>query len=496
MLYQTPCYHACAVFIVVRVYIGDLGNNGDPEDLRRIFSRYGSVQDVWVAHKPPGFAFVFYKTVREAREAVKGADGRLVCGVRVRVRMGTEINPSETHQHGRSFEREYDSPPRERNRGGSLHHSKSYQQSRGPRHGERSGRNYEQQHTPPPSRSSPPRSSSSGWSSRGSGRSMPRPHPSSTGYAKSSHIEDSYSPSSHSKYGAHKRGHEPSSHYPPPNDRYSSREGGRNRITRHHRSSPDRFSRFSPPPTEVIYHGNKRTAHDRFERHEAQQFDYKDKHQRNRRGGHKEPYTKIPSHHQHHRSRSPHSFSPPPARQRHDRRHDNKGGWSYSSNHSPPAPPPSRRSHRDDNHDHRGYRERVSHDEPFEARSFTSDRGDRGSGRKNFMYDDGRTESRYSGKEHLYKSADREVKYKGRQQPFPASEHYSRQEEYHEPYVVQERVEYLDNRSDRGSSLEGVGLDDDFSDVIIECDPNDLRRKLLNEGDTREVREASSSERG
>ena len=485
----------CAVCVVVRVYIGDLGNNGDPEELRRMFSRYGSVQDVWVAHKPPGFAFVFYKTVREAREAVKGADGRPVCGVRVRVRMGTEINPSEAHHQGRGFEREFDSPPpRERNRGGGLHHSKSYQQSRGPRHGERSGRNYEQ-HTPPqrrnytpPPRSPPPRSS--GWSGRGSGRSMPRPHPSSTGYAKSSHIDDSYSPPSHSKYGAHKRSHESSSHYPPPNDRYSSREGG-SRITRHHRPSPDRFPRYSPP-AEMIYHGSKRT-NDRFERHEAQPFDYKDKHQRNRRGGHKEPYTKIPSHHQHHRSRSPvHSFSPPPTRQR----HDNKSGWNYGSNHSPPAPPLSRRSHRDDNHDHRGYRERVSHDEAFEARGFSSDRGERGS-RKDFTYDDGRNESsRYSGKEHLYKSADREVKYKGRQQPLPASEHYSRQEEYHEPFVVQERVEYLDNRSDRGSSLEGVGIDDDYPDVIIERDPNDLRRKLLNEGDTREVREASSSERG
>ena len=457
-----------------------------------MFSRYGSVQDVWVAHKPPGFAFVFYKTMREAREAVKGADGRMVCGVRVRVRMGTEVNPSEAHYQGRSFEREYDSPPRERSRGGSSHQSKSYQQqSRGPHHSDRSGRNYEQRSPQP--RSPPPHS---GWSGRGSGRSMPRPHSSSTGYtysSKFSHVEDTYSPvPSHSKYGGHKRSHG-LPHYPP-NDRHSSREGG-SRITRH-RSSPERFPKYSPP-AEVIYHGNRR-ANDRFERHEVQQFNYKDQHQRSRGGGRKEAYPKMSSHHQHRmRSRSPHSFSPPPGRQRHDRRHDNKGGWSYSGNHSPP--PPSRRSHRDDSHDHRGYRDRVSHDEQFEVHGdFGSDRGDSRGSRKDFMYDDGgRTESRYSNKEHLYKSADREVKYKGRQQPFPDSEHYSRQEEYHEPFVRQERVEYLDNRSDRGSSLEGVDVDDDYDDdVIVERDPNDLRRKLLSEGDTRNVREASSSERG
>ena len=456
-----------------------------------MFSRYGSVQDVWVAHKPPGFAFVFYKTVREAREAVKSADGRMVCGVRVRVRMGTEVNPSEAHYQGRSFEREYDSPPRERSRGGSSHQSKSYQQqSRGPHHSDRSGRNYEQRSSPQP-RSPPPRS---GWSGRGSGRSMPRPHSSSAGYAyssKFSHVEDTYSPvPSHSKYGGHKRSHG-LPHYPP-NDRHSSREGG-SRITRH-RSSPDRFPKYSPP-AEVMYHGNRR-ANDRFERHEVQQFNYKDQHQRSRGGGRKEAYPKMPSHQHRMRSRSPHSFSPPPGRQRHDRRHDNKGGWSYSGNHSPP--PPSRRSHRDDSHDHRSYRDRVSHDEQFEVHGdFSSDRVDSRGSRKDYVYDDGgRTESRYSNKEHLYKSADREVKYKGRQQSFPDSEHYSRQEEYHEPFVRQERVEYLDNRSDRGSSLEGVDVDDDYDDVIVECDPNDLRRKLLSEGDTRNVREASSSDRG
>ena len=477
------------------MYIGDLGNNGDPDELRRMFSRYGSVQDVWVAHKPPGFAFVFYKTVREAREAVKGADGRMVCGVRVRVRMGTEMNQSEAQYQGASFEREYDSPPRERSRAGSSYQGRSYQQgqSRGPRHSERSSRNHEQYSPPHPS---PPRS---GWSGRGSHRSIPRSHPSSMGHSyssRSSHAEDLYSPPPHSKYGGHKKSYEASSHYPPPaNDRYSSREGGSRITSRHHHTSPDRLPRFSPP-ADIAYHGNRR-GNNKFDRHEVQQYDYKVKLQRSRHKEHE--YPKISSHHHpSHRSRSPHSFSPPPAR--HDRRHGNKGGWSYG-NHSPPPQLPSHRTHYDDQ-DHRGYRERASRDEQFEAR-FSSDRVDRGS-RKDFMFDGGRSDnSRYGSRnnEHMYKSADREVKYRGHQRFPSSSEHYSGAEYRDEPrpYIRQERVEYVEqSRSDRGSSLEGVGMDDDFSDVVIvERDPNDLRRKLLSEGDSeREVREAASSERG
>lgn len=468
------------------MYVGDLGNNGDPDELRRMFSRYGSVQDVWVAHKPPGFAFVFYKTGREAREAVKGANGRMVCGVRVRVRMGTEMNQSEAPYQGRSFEREYDSPPRERSRAGSSYQGRTYQQSqpRGQRHPERSSRSYVE-HSPPPR--SPPHSS---WSSKGSHRNMPHSHPSSVGHSFSSrsHPEDLYSPPppSHSKYGGHKKSYEATSHYSS-NDRYSSREGGSRITSRPRHISPDRLPRFSPP-ADTAYHGNRR-GNNRFERHEVQQFDYKDKLQRSR---HKEHvYPKISSH-RHHRSRSPHSFSPPPVR--HDRRHGNKAGWSYG-NHSPPAQPPGRRPHYDDTHDHHGYRERASRDEQFEARSFSSDRAVRGS-RKDYMFDGGRSDnssSRYSSKnnEHSYKPADREVKYRGHQR-YPSNERYSGQAEFQdEVYTRQEYVEH--SRSDRGSSLEGVGVDDEFPDVMI-VEPHDLRRKLLSEGDNE--REAVSSERG
>lgn len=485
--------HVC-LFVVVRVYIGDLGNNGDPDELRRMFARYGSVQDVWVAHKPPGFAFIFYKTVREAREAVKGADGRVVCGVRVRVRMGTDVNQLETHHRGRSFEREYEQPQRDRSRGGSSYQSRNYHQqtsSRGPRHSDRIARDYEE-------RSPPPRA---GWSSRGSHRSISHSHPSSMGHgysSKLSYTEDLYSlpSSSHSKYGGHKRNYEPFLHHSP-GDRYSYKDGYTSRdgsriTSRYHHTSPEYLPRFSPSAHDMDY----KRGSDRFEHREVQQYGYKDKATRSGGGEYRThvSYPKISSHHhhQHHRSRSPHSFSPPPIRQQHNRKHGNKGMWGHDS--YSPSP-----RHYDDNHDdyHHSW---ESRDEQYEAHSsFSKDRGTERGSRKDYMFD-GRAENRYGSKknEHSYKSADREVKYRGRQR-FSRSERYSGQvAEYHEgPFIRQEFAE--NDRSDRGSSLEGVGIDDEkFSDVrIVERDPNDLRRKLLSEADSeREVREASPSERG
>lgn len=40
-------------------------------DLRDKFERYGELQDVWVARKPPGFAFVQFQDPRDAEEAVR-----------------------------------------------------------------------------------------------------------------------------------------------------------------------------------------------------------------------------------------------------------------------------------------------------------------------------------------------------------------------------------------------------------------------------------------
>ncbi|XP_053597504.1 serine/arginine-rich splicing factor 7 isoform X1 [Microplitis mediator] len=68
-----------------KVYVGDLGSNATKQDLEDAFSYYGPLRNVWVARNPPGFAFVEFEDARDADDAVRGLDGRTICGRRARV---------------------------------------------------------------------------------------------------------------------------------------------------------------------------------------------------------------------------------------------------------------------------------------------------------------------------------------------------------------------------------------------------------------------------
>ncbi|KAG8187352.1 hypothetical protein JTE90_016902 [Oedothorax gibbosus] len=72
-----------------KVYVGDLGNSGTKHEIEDAFSYYGPLRNVWVARNPPGFAFVEFEDSRDARDAVRALDGKLLCGRRVRVELST-----------------------------------------------------------------------------------------------------------------------------------------------------------------------------------------------------------------------------------------------------------------------------------------------------------------------------------------------------------------------------------------------------------------------
>uniref|UniRef100_A0A3Q2CRC9 Serine/arginine-rich splicing factor 3 n=1 Tax=Cyprinodon variegatus TaxID=28743 RepID=A0A3Q2CRC9_CYPVA len=72
-----------------KVYVGNLGNNGNKTELERAFGYYGPLRSVWVARNPPGFAFVEFEDPRDATDAVRELDGRTMCGCRVRVELST-----------------------------------------------------------------------------------------------------------------------------------------------------------------------------------------------------------------------------------------------------------------------------------------------------------------------------------------------------------------------------------------------------------------------
>ena len=112
---------------VPRVHVRDLGNYGDKEELRRVFSKYGGLINVWIANNPPGFAYIFYETFEDAERAVEAMDGRKVCGVRVRV----ELSPVEDRRRsargrGGGEGRGYDSKDSSRGRMGNRDRDKDY----------------------------------------------------------------------------------------------------------------------------------------------------------------------------------------------------------------------------------------------------------------------------------------------------------------------------------------------------------------------------------
>ncbi|MFH4982068.1 hypothetical protein AB6A40_008777 [Gnathostoma spinigerum] len=68
-----------------KVYVGGLPNDATSQELEDAFYRYGRIRKVWVARRPPGFAFIEFEDSRDAEDAVRALDGSRICGVRARV---------------------------------------------------------------------------------------------------------------------------------------------------------------------------------------------------------------------------------------------------------------------------------------------------------------------------------------------------------------------------------------------------------------------------
>eukprot|EP00640_Fibrocapsa_japonica_P009987 CAMPEP_0113938808 /NCGR_PEP_ID=MMETSP1339-20121228/5234_1 /TAXON_ID=94617 /ORGANISM="Fibrocapsa japonica" /LENGTH=83 /DNA_ID=CAMNT_0000942095 /DNA_START=120 /DNA_END=367 /DNA_ORIENTATION=- /assembly_acc=CAM_ASM_000762 len=68
-----------------KLYVGNLDPRATEHDLQDLFSKYGNIRDIWIARRPPGFAFVTYDDERDAEDAIRDAHGREILGQRIRV---------------------------------------------------------------------------------------------------------------------------------------------------------------------------------------------------------------------------------------------------------------------------------------------------------------------------------------------------------------------------------------------------------------------------
>ncbi|XP_010271961.1 PREDICTED: serine/arginine-rich splicing factor RSZ21A [Nelumbo nucifera] len=59
-----------------RVYVGNLDPRVTERELEDEFRVYGVLRSVWVARKPPGYAFVEFDDRRDALDAIRGLDGK------------------------------------------------------------------------------------------------------------------------------------------------------------------------------------------------------------------------------------------------------------------------------------------------------------------------------------------------------------------------------------------------------------------------------------
>ncbi|EDQ85092.1 uncharacterized protein MONBRDRAFT_29626 [Monosiga brevicollis MX1] len=68
-----------------QVFVGNLPDDIEKMDLENEFRQFGRLLDVWVARKPPGFAFVKFEDQRDAEDAVQGLNRRTAFGREIRV---------------------------------------------------------------------------------------------------------------------------------------------------------------------------------------------------------------------------------------------------------------------------------------------------------------------------------------------------------------------------------------------------------------------------
>uniref|UniRef100_A0AAV1TEI5 RRM domain-containing protein n=1 Tax=Peronospora matthiolae TaxID=2874970 RepID=A0AAV1TEI5_9STRA len=85
-----------------RVYVGNLLPRAKEGDLTHKFARFGTIHSVWIARRPPGFAFVYFARPEEAKRAVEVSEQEdmAILGKTVRVQLAGAKKKQQLQQIG------------------------------------------------------------------------------------------------------------------------------------------------------------------------------------------------------------------------------------------------------------------------------------------------------------------------------------------------------------------------------------------------------------
>jgi len=68
-----------------RLHVSPLNPRTSRRDIEKIFSKFGSINEIWMATNPPCFAFVNFKHRADAEDAMQSMDGKMIDNSRVGV---------------------------------------------------------------------------------------------------------------------------------------------------------------------------------------------------------------------------------------------------------------------------------------------------------------------------------------------------------------------------------------------------------------------------
>jgi len=75
-----------------RLHVADINEECRKRDLERLFTKYGPLKEIWLASYAPFYAFIVFRTKRDAETACSRANGASISGRRIRVSMAKPRN--------------------------------------------------------------------------------------------------------------------------------------------------------------------------------------------------------------------------------------------------------------------------------------------------------------------------------------------------------------------------------------------------------------------